>query len=616
MRNSVFCAARRAARPANVGKTAGGLLMAAAVLCLGAARPARAQFGDAWDWRLAPRRFSALSQEERVHYSRAEELLGNRSYESAAIEFEKFMVQHPRTPVHSHALLLKGYSLHLARQRKTAIKVYTEVLDLFPDAVDDAAPALYLTAAAHFENGDVDRGVAALKELTGNEKYLQHPIADLALNKLGEYYMGRKDEKNAEACWKKVVQLYSESLVRPEAAAKEARARLMDFYIRKQRYPALEETLAQGIDDPKKLCDVAIQVYERGMSGFGTLSADEKDSLFRWFKVKKRWFIEADRKADFFPRVLDLACRAGARDDWKTFFGDAVKMLDSTPPEKMKDIAPWLGQRLAEAQKAGWKIEEQWKAFGDSLTSGAKALPPEEQLKLYGAVMEAIICPIETASAADSVWSTLVSRSREICKGLFGDEKDRSLSELVDRVRKNPARIEQAFEIARSIENPALSRWKEAELYGQQEKFEEMAKACEDVEKMDDKDLAVRAMKTRASIYKDRLARYEEAIKLYNEINDPPWTAWAVVECYEKWQKPEEAVAMCSEIEGFFENEAPVAAFRKALIWERFGNQAKAIAECRTVLKKYPRHQVSSQAHQMLERYGIKTGGGVTEAED
>ena len=83
------------------------------------AAPALAvNFGDAWDWRLAPRRFGKLSQAERVQYGRAEDLFGKRQYEAAAVEFEKFTVQNPNSPVRSHPLLLRAYSLHLARQKQ------------------------------------------------------------------------------------------------------------------------------------------------------------------------------------------------------------------------------------------------------------------------------------------------------------------------------------------------------------------------------------------------------------------------------------------------------------------------------------------------------------------
>ena len=38
-----------------------------------------------------------------------------------------------------------------------------------------------------------------------------------------------------------------------------------------------------------------------------------------------------------------------------------------------------------------------------------------------------------------------------------------------------------------------------------------------------------------------------------------------------------------------------------------------AVAQARRILKVYPNSQASSNAHQLLERYGVDTGGGVTE---
>jgi tetratricopeptide (TPR) repeat protein len=188
------------------------------------------------------------------------------------------------------------------------------------------------------------------------------------------------------------------------------------------------------------------------------------------------------------------------------------------------------------------------------------------------------------------------------------------LASLVDRLIAigQPGR---GLPMAARIETPALALWKKAQVLGAQGQYAEMAKVCEEIEAMDTGEYGSRALRTRADLYRDRLARYADAIKLYAMINDPPGTIWSTVECYERMGKPLDAIDACTEIENFFAGDAPRACLRKAQVWQRAKDKERAIAALRTVIKKYPKHQVSSQAHQMLEAYGIKTGGGVIENE-
>ena len=87
------------------------------------------------------------------------------------------------------------------------------------------------------------------------------------------------------------------------------------------------------------------------------------------------------------------------------------------------------------------------------------------------------------------------------------------------------ALLEQCSQ-ARRLQTPALAKWKEVEIYEDQSEFEKSAAACEELENMADTQFAARAIKERAHIYKDHLQRYDDAIKLFNIINDPPGTTW------------------------------------------------------------------------------------------
>ena len=587
--------------------------LALALALLLSALPVRAQeTSEAWSWPLPPRRFSGLSQPDRVLYTRAEDLLRKKDFEGAAAEFEKFVMEHPKSPVNAHCLLLRGYALQEAKQRNAAIAVYTELLDFNAEQVEDAVPAMYLMGRAQIENGNVDDGMRTFKQLADNEKYLNHPLADLALNQLADYDLANKDEKGAEACWLKVVSLYAAAFMRPEHAATEARNKLTDLYVRQQRYSALEELLAKGTEDPKKLTDVAVAVYQRAIGSVGQTDAAGRDAFLKWFLKKQNWFKGADRLDDFYSDGLTYAQRAAAKDEWGALVQEALAYAKALPVEKRSGACVWLAQRLSEAD-AKWGAGGHWTAFSALVLTDTKPpAPAADQLAFYGRVIDAMRSKREAGSPAAVLWDSLVSRSVDLCKSFMGAERDQGLATLIDRLL-NADSPDRALAVAGQIENAALARWKTIEILGCQKKYAEMAKACEDLEKMDDKNLAMQALRTRAGLYKDQLARYEDAIRLYNAINDPPGTVWAIVDCYTKAGKPDEAVSSCTEIENFFESEAPAAAFRKAQIWQGAGNTNKAIAACRVVMKKYPKSQPSSEAHQMLEKYGIKTGGGVVE---
>ena len=62
--------------------------------------------------------------------------------------------------------------------------------------------------------------------------------------------------------------------------------------------------------------------------------------------------------------------------------------------------------------------------------------------------------------------------------------------------------------------------------------------------------------------------------------------------------------------------EAAQALWTKASYYKVWGNGKYAIGSARQLLKAYPKSQWASRAHQMLEAYGVKTGGGVVDGEN
>src|SRR5688572_33114968 len=124
-----------------------------------------------WQWQLSPERYKGMNAFERAQYDKAAALVTAGNFAAAASEFEKFKVQFPDSQNLPYVIFMRGYALHNAKNRHTAIKVYQEVLDYFADQVEDAAPALYHMGVAHLDNGDTLKGLQCMKTLVEDPRY-------------------------------------------------------------------------------------------------------------------------------------------------------------------------------------------------------------------------------------------------------------------------------------------------------------------------------------------------------------------------------------------------------------------------------------------------------------
>ena len=586
-------------------------LLAGSVLLAG---PAEEIFEGLWSWTLPPRKYGLLSQAERLQYEAAEKLMREGKFEAAALEYEKFVTANPQTPVYGHALLMQGLGYHLARFRNKAIQRYNEVLDFFGKSLDEAVPAAYLKGLALIQNGNVESGIAVWQEMTDRRDAHQHPLADLMLNRLADHYAQQEKWREAEQCWTRIVDNAIESFVeRPEGATAAARQKLTDLYCRQGRLDDADRLLLRFPLPGAKSPAPTVFIFDRALAVFDSIPEKHRRSLFEWARMKRPLFAEAGRMADWYNRILTLAVRSKLPQPWGEIWKSALedfKRLEGR--DSLREAVQWMIPRLVEATQAGFPTAPEWKAFREALSARLDRLDAAGQLAVIHPTLDRFPMPITDASPHAEVWSVLMARARDHYLAMMNPERDNGLAGLCDRYRQ-ARQFDRAMEMVRRIETPPLALWKEIEVLGAQEKWADQAEKCEELEKMDDKTYSLRALRLRASLYKDRLARYEEAIKLYAMINDPPGTIWATVDCYERMGKPEKAEEALTEIENFFERDAPQAALRKAQVWERAKNREKTVAALRAVMKKYPQHPVSSQAHQWLERLGVATGGGIVD---
>ncbi len=191
------------------------------------------------------------------------------------------------------------------------------------------------------------------------------------------------------------------------------------------------------------------------------------------------------------------------------------------------------------------------------------------------------------------------------------ESADKRLVEITDSLRRG-GDFQQASRCIAKMKDRHLATFKEYEVAGLgQEDWAAAIRKLLQLENMNDSEWATRAVTARAWVLKDHLKKYEEAIQLYRQLNAPPKTLWAIQECYIRWKKLSEAIRTLREIENFFPDDAPNAAWKIATYYHEAKESKKAIAAARRILKVYPKSQASSRAHQLLEKYDIATGGGL-----
>ncbi len=326
-----------------------------------------------WDWRLTAKRYQTLDVFERAQYDKAVALFVAGNYKAAAAEFEKFKVQFPDSPQLSNILFMRGYSLHQAKDRVTAIKAYSEVLDFFPDEVDDAGAALYHTGIAYCENGDIRKGLQSFKQMVTNEKYARHPLAAGALTRLASNHWLNKEYDKAVTYWK---QCYKDFINENPPEAWGARDQVFGYYIRSQDYASLERWLLdeKTVNDPETRTWIAAHAMGLGFGNFvhawskyeGDAAKErpaDMKALYLWYKSYKPWFDKANKTWAFYDQSLSfLIYRWSEPDEKKRLIDETMAYVktvkDAAKEEKDKAQVDAMYCHLCDMLKDGQHYDE------------------------------------------------------------------------------------------------------------------------------------------------------------------------------------------------------------------------------------------------------------------
>lgn len=539
--------------------------MRAAVLLLALAVPVAA-LADSWTWRMPHKYYQNLNFEKRAAIDRARDAYikaedaRNRNrpvpdqiplFRAAANEWKKFQVQFEFDAV---------------------------------DPVEDAVNAYVLFMQAYSLQGARDRNTA-IKQY--NEILDLFP-AETWLTPAAQYMIGKNYLDNGEASRAKRV--FEEMLDTPEMAdhalAAAANLHLGNYYWKHGKYTTATGFWKQGTS--KHFKEIARPDYDAQRA----LIMDSYALLGKWKELADFIFDGLDEKnVDArYKAVIGVEDRFGTwwvRNNWNNWYWNL-----RWPEGKEND------------RRAAQKI------FDQSLSKW------HEWLK-----------PVFTAADHEWVWAIRAFRYR---RAWSEKEARKMVDELTALLKKSPKKdveprakeliylladfkmYTEAHMLVPLIASTTQQLWMTFEIDIRAGKMDACVLTLETLISNVDPAVSLAGKKKLAWLYKDRIHDYEKALKLYQDISNPPETLWSIQECYRRLGKKPQAFATLEEI-AFFPDQKAAAFWRIAEYHREDGNKEMAIAYYRRLLSQpeLKKSNESSWAHQKLEAWGIATGGAV-----
>lgn len=533
--------------------------------------------------------FKKLDTFEANRLSEADRLFNDGKYKAAYASYKGFVLEFGKSPAVAYALMRQGRCLQHLKKRSHAIRDYTEVLDYFPNDVKYAAAALYYIGECHWQNGDDDKALAAWARLAKDKGYSRVPLAAKALNQLARGLI--KKERYEEAI------RYAESVAvnfrkaNPKAS-EEARGMVIEHYMRRdpdrEKLRAFYEAVG-GFDgrptQPGKDVDTDRAYWDKVrhyVREHGRFSDKEKDLRNRYYQY---WASSMEGKFpawdDYHKNVADYhLAHEGDRTKW--FQRLDAQFARNQKPGDFKRVIQWI--RYYEDHKG--KVDEYYKKIDFS--------------KMTNAEIESLL----KVAFADV-------RNEDLGRGVFGRL---DLNKMKDGEKADLARWlgryspELSGRLTRSMKDKEEGTFVMLGIYHSAKDAENgvpLADELKTSERFADKALW---MKGELLMY---ARKYQEAIPVFQQCDNPPDNSWKIAECYAKAGKVKQAVVTLQEIEGFFKEHAPEAALRIAYVYKNAKMKPQYVATLRAVLAKYPKSKQSSAAHNELEKMGLKIGGGV-----
>jgi len=579
---------------------------------------------------------------ERAAFDKALKLHREGQYRVAAAQFNKFVLQFEDSSGMAYAMLMEARCLHKDNKRVTSIKKYTEILDYFPEAPSVSAPALYFRGVAKLDNGDKLQGYRDYRLMVENELYVKHALGIPAMMDLGDYYYQHEKQEQAVKYWMQLLKRDIHKHTRSELLAK-----IVRWHVDTGNFSAyLRFRLQKGdIKDPKTYPAQLVVVNEL-MLAVDTSNAELSAKAYKFIQSVKKVYsatkclLSGGEAGKYSKGYYELALRVAKPLESDLFDRLAVQAIGQYAAlPKGDDRYYQVGCTLA-SLIGGTR--------GDKLNDGmVKQLNKEADLAKY--VDRACRVAFQAGGRTrDILHKAIITRTNaepddkvhlKITMPLNAEDKLEGskafkpmATQILGRISRRPAGkvrddllcqyipgwsgYEGGYKLLPRIGNVKRRYMLHLSMLYHEKKWKETPDVFDAFEKKTPNTTEGIATKNwirkeRAGIYHHRIGRYEDAIKLYHAINQPPHTLWNIQDCYGRLKKMKEQLQLLKEIETSFPDQAPRAAWATALVYRRYKMDKQAIAKCRSILKQYKEHSQSSEAHQLLEKYGKATGGGL-----
>lgn len=540
--------------------------------------------------------FAKLDTFESIAVEDADKLFIKKDYPGAYAAYKAYSIEFAQGQALPYVLLRMGRCLHLAGKRNTAIKAYQDVVDYFPNDVRYAAAAMYYIGQCHEQNGNEDKALAVWAKMVKDKAYVAQANSGAALIKLAAAMQKRGDfEEAAEYQWRTAVAFRKSN----RQAAEAARKSVEHHYV--VRSPNQGKLLAfcnevggfgwrQNIDKPE-----GSPAYWRHVLG---LALDRRHGLedAKRVEVARYWdsqmgdrFVEDDalRVAWFNARLAhdkDL-------ENWAKRMDEQFKR----EPVTVQRVKGWLGYYNAHP-----KLRSAFfKTHGEPLLSG---LSNDEKVALLTHLRH----PLRMHDEARGVLATVRTQGMD----------DAALARLAGYVAEYEG--EDAFLLtANKIKDKTFAARTRFNHYfaRSHRNGPNQEKALAEVPVLSKSpDHAQEILWPHANLMQWR-GEHEEAIKLYRKANRQPQSAWAIIDCRVAMKQYDKAIQLCEELYSV-RSEAARACFRVADIYRIAGDKGKEVQQLQLVLRRHPGTRESSEAHQRLEKYGVKIIGGEAEAKE
>ena len=524
-----------------------------------------------WDWHMPGEVYKELEFTDRAQVDRAVKLFEQAidaerrgvkvtdlvpRYRNAAGEWRKVQVQGETSGNGNEALLayavfMQGYAKQQARDRNEAMKLYNEVLDIYPEQKFISVPARYMLSRVKRELGDIKQANADLEEIVEDKGADGHKIFYNVIRSLAGVRWGEGKAEEAAELWEKIV--FTQKKV-DWSLWKGSRDDLVLARIVTQDFANLEAALFAGLGPEKKkervgaICENAKWVSEIDRYGHHGVTA----YLDRKFPPEKK---KAERKREL---------------------------------EKIrKGYIAWLDGEggVFEGHDDGW-------AYAIAQLRALYGYAKNEDIMKRMKAVEAMV--------RNGKPEQVDGRARTLAFELATIGQKDAARSAAAMAKNTLYRLHLQYE----LENQ-LQEWKAAAMY---------LTEYIGTQPPPDPGSLKSAKYDLAWYYRFRLGEPAKAVKIYQELDDPPRSLWGLAESLRESGKKQESYTTLTELTSVFPDEAANAVLRYAQWKEADGEKEKAIGLYRQLLKnpKWKQTGASSQAHQALERFGIATGGAMT----